>query len=226
MKKTGSMTRMNNKNYCCSSGRPQTKNNNNMKNLFLFSLVILVLAGCKKENTEHNVPPVSSLPHPVMIYKSFEGTQVSYRRPVFLDIDNDGIKDFSFGVILVGDPILQRDRLQFYANSGQKRNLLNDEMDQSPVLNLMDPISKTYTGYTWYQLSAILLAEKIITFNGNYWDGQWKNASHKFLPVQEEKNGKLYQGWIEISFDTMNEVLIIHKSGISTEEGREVKAGY
>jgi hypothetical protein len=197
-----------------------------MKNGFLILFVLAVLFGCKKVNPVNSEPLPPSPTHPVMVYNDLRSAEVKYGQYKYLDLDNDGSFDLLFNVTLLGDPILQRDRLQFYANSGKERNLLNDAQDQSPVLNSMDPISKTHPGYTWYEISAILLAEKIITFNGNYWDGLWKNVSHKFLPVQIQKNDKLYHGWVELSFDTIKQTLILHKSGISTEEDKEVKAGY
>jgi len=45
------------------------------------------------------------------------------------------------------------------------------------------------------------------------------------LPIQIERNGRLYNGWIELSFSTANEKLILHKAAISVEEGRTVRAG-
>ncbi len=205
----------------------QLKTQNNYMKEGLFTLFILsTLLSCQKENTAINEPLPPSPTHPVMIYNDLRSAEVKYGQFKNIDIDNDGSFDFFFEVMLLGDPILQRDRLQFYAYSRQERNLLNNAQDQSPVLNLMDLISKTHPGYTWYEISAILLAEKIITFNGNYWEGPWKNVSHKFLPVQVKKNGKLYHGWVELSFDTTKETLTLHKSGLSIEEDKEVKAGY
>ena len=197
-----------------------------MKNGFLMLFVFMALLSCKKVNPDISEPLPPSPTHPVMVYNDLSSAEVKYGQYKYLDIDNDGSFDLLFNVTLLGDPLLQRDRLQFYANSGKERNLLNNSQDQSPVLNLMDPISKIHPGYTWYEISAILLAEKIITFNGNSWEGLWKNVSHKFLPVQVQKNGKLYHGWVELSFDTTKETLILHKSEISTEEDKEVKAGY
>jgi hypothetical protein len=127
---------------------------------------------------------------------------------------------------LVGDPVLQRDRKQFVVNSGIKRNLLNDANDQSPVLNKMDTISKKQQGYLWWQISSIVLAEKISTDSGSSWEGLWKNASHNYLPIQVEKNGRLYHGWIELSFSTTGEKLVLHRAAISSEEEKTVKAGY
>jgi hypothetical protein len=89
----------------------------------------------------------------------------------------------------------------------------------------MDVISRNVTGYTWWEISAIVLAEKIITYTESHWEGAWKNADHKYLPVQMKKQGKLYHGWIELSFNTTEEKLILHRSAISKEEDKDVKAG-
>jgi hypothetical protein len=99
-------------------------------------------------------------------------------------------------VLLVGDAVLQRDRIQFYASSGINRNLLNDAQDQSPVLNKMDVISKNMTGFIWWEISAIVLAEKIITYTESHWEGAWKNADHKFLPIQlKNRTNFITAGW-------------------------------
>jgi hypothetical protein len=163
--------------------------------------------------------------HPVMIYKDLQNKEVKFNHYEYVDVDNDGLSDFRFDVVLIGDPVLQRDRLQFYANSGIRRNLLNNQADESPMLNKGDSISKIYKGYTWWEVSFIVLAEKIIDNNGSHWDGLWKNADHKYLPIQVEKNQKLYHGWVELSFNAAEEKLILHKSAISTEADKTVKAG-
>lgn len=191
-----------------------------MRRLLLFAIAGLVLA-CRKEKSE----PLPA-PHPVMHYKDLQNSEVVYSKPKAVDIDDDGSNDFLFSVELLGDPILQRDRLQYLAHSKVGTNLLNDEKDQSPVLNKGDSISATHQGYQWFEISAIVLAEKITTMTNSFWEGLWKNASHQYLPVQIKKNEKLYHGWIEVSFDTAAGKLLLHKTAISTEAYKTVKAGF
>jgi hypothetical protein len=179
---------------------------------------ILLLSACNKVTCFEPQQPM-------MIYKDLQNAEIKYGQPKTLDIDDDGSIDFSFGVVLVGDPILQTDRMQFYARSKVDRNLLNDGIDQTPVLNKLDVITKNHPGYSWLPLSSVVLAEKIINNNGSYWAGGWKNANHKYLPTQFKTNGKLYHGWIELSFDTAADKLILHKAGLSMEEDKDVKAG-
>jgi hypothetical protein len=180
--------------------------------------IILLFSACSQATLSE---PQSAL----VVYKDLQNAEVKYGQPKTLDINNDGSIDFSFGVLLVGDPILQRDRMQFYVHSKVDRNLLNDGTDQSPVLSKLDIITKSHPGYSWLPISSIVLAEKIIENNGSYWAGTWKNAAHNYIPIQFKTNGKLYHGWIELSFDTAGDKLILHKAGLSTEGDKDVKAG-
>lgn len=192
-----------------------------MKLYYYLFLLSAVMSSCK----------VQDLPapgyDPQMRYTDMQNEEMKITQPCFLDIDGDGSTDFSFSTMLVGDPILQRDRLQFIAHSKIGTNLLNNENDQSPVLNNGDKISLIQTGYEWFELSSIVLAEKITGMTEPiHWAGLWKNATHRYLPVQLKKNGKFYYGWIELSFDNLSEKLVLHKSAISIEAGKEIKAGY
>lgn len=192
-----------------------------MRKILLIIMASVLFLACSKK------PPLPSPTpsHPAMSYKDLTGKEVKYGQSQYIDVDNDGSVDFKFAVLLVGDPILQRDRVQFYANSGIKRNLLNNDVDESPVLNKGDSIKKDHNGYTWWEISSIVLAEKIIEYSGTHWEGLWKNADHKYLPIQIEKNNQLYHGWVELSFNRTEEKLILHKAAISKEEDKSVCAG-
>jgi hypothetical protein len=108
-----------------------------------------------------------------------------------------------------------------------KTNLLVDGEEQTPVKNRNEKIGSVHEGYNWFEISAIVLAEKITPVLGDVnWQGPWKNVVHKYLPVQLDKNGKLYNGWIEVSFDTTKEKLVLHRCGISKEADKSVLAGH
>jgi len=195
-----------------------------MRKILMASLVAAcAFAACKKEPVKPT-PPTET--HPQMLYTDLHDAEVKYLQPKTVDVNNDGAADFSFGVLLVGDPVLQRDRAQFGVSSGIERNLLNDANDQSPKLQKLEIVSKNHPGYTWWQISHIVLAEKIITATNTSWDGIWKNAAHNYLPIQVEKEQKLYHGWIELSFNTAEEKLVLHRAALSKEAEKDVKAGY
>lgn len=192
-----------------------------MRRILVIATASILFIACSKK------PPINppGLSHPVMAYKNLADKEVKYGQVQYIDVDNDGSNDFKFDVLLLGDPILQRDRVQFHANSGIKRNLLNNQVDESPILSKGDSVKIVHSGYTWWEISSIVLVEKIIENTGTHWEGLWKNANHQYLPIQIEKNNKLYHGWIELSTNTIEEKLILHKAAISTEEDRPVQAG-
>jgi hypothetical protein len=164
---------------------------------------------------------------PAMHYIDLQDKKITFGTSQQLDIDANGTTDFTFYTLLVGDPILQRDRRQFYIGSKVKTNLLNDVNDESPVLIKGEPIMVNHPGYTWYEISAIVLTEKITPVTQPpFWQGRWSEADHKYLPVQLDKGGKLYMGWIELSMNKTTEALTLHRAGISLVPNSVVRAGH
>ncbi len=192
-----------------------------MNKLIILLLVTMAALSCTKK--DRPVIPGS----PAMKYIDLQNAEVTHQQPFLLDINSDGITDFSFSTLLVGDPVLGRDRLQFYAYSKISTCLLNDSNDESPVLVKGDRIAAVHTGYLWWEISAIVLAEKITRSNGSVnWEGRWNNANHRYLPVSIKKSGETYYGWVELSMDTHSEKMILHRSAICIEADLPVKAGH
>lgn len=190
-----------------------------MKKICLGVLVAIGLAGCVKTDREIVTPPE-------MHYTDLHDAEVTSTAARSIDVNQDGTMDFTFNTLLVGDPILKRDRLQFYAGSKVETYLLNDAEDQSPRLDKFDLVELNHPGYTWYEISAIVLVEKIMPETGiAYWYGDWRGAFHHYLPIQVKKGGQLYLGWVELSFDTTGEKLILHQAALSKEAGKRVTAG-
>lgn len=189
-----------------------------MRYLFLV-VTALTLTNCTKD--------LGNIDHPEMRYTDLQNAEIKYGTLQRLDLDGDGTTDFSFQTQLVGDPILVRDRLQFYVPSKIKTNLLNDANDESPVLSKGEPIMLSHSGYTWYEISAIVLTEKVTTMTPPaFWQGRWTEANHQYLPVQIEKAGKVYMGWIELSMNKAAEKMVLHKAAISLVPSQTVRAGY
>ena len=192
-----------------------------MNRIYYLLLLTIIAASCRRSEI------VEPIHHPGMKYTDLKNAEMKVGKSQRADIDGDGVDDFAFGTLLVGDPVFQRDRLQFYAYSFIKKNLLVDGEEQTPVKSRNEKISSFQDGYNWFEIAAIVLAEKITPLQGMVnWQGAWKHADHKFLPVQLDKNGQLYNGWIEVSFDMADEKLILHRSGISMEADQTVLASY
>lgn len=193
-----------------------------MNKLLTLTLAVLLLSSCDKEVCEE-----PGLLHPRMQYTDLQNFEVKYGTTKRVDVDGNGTTDYYFETLLVGDALGQRDRLQFYADSRIDTYLPVNESEQVPQLSTGDMVKAQYNTYTWYEISAIVLAEKITPVTGQpYWEGPWKNVSHKFLPIMIRKDGQRYYGWIELSFDTAAEKMILHRAAIASEADKEVKAGY
>ncbi|MES2881653.1 MAG: hypothetical protein V4676_05850 [Bacteroidota bacterium] len=192
-----------------------------MNKIFSFALLMILLSACKKDK------PLSPVDPPDMQYTDLYNAEVKFNTSKTIDIDCDGKKDFGFGTMLVGDPIGQKDRRLYQAYSTIDAYYLNNEHEETPPLNKGDKISLLYSGFEWNEISSLVLAEKVTLLSGEtFWDGIWKNASHKYLPLHIKKNGLVYFGWIELSFDKAAEKIILHKAAISKKAGNEIEAGH
>lgn len=193
-----------------------------MKKAIWLELVLIMAVACKKPGPE----PVAA-PHPSMLYKDLADTSIAFGRIAYFDIDDNGEKDVLFSTQLVGDPIEQKDKRQWMASTSFNASLPVNSTEHIPVLRYPDNIPLSdFSGFAWYNASSILLCQKTITMTTPpYWEGDWKEASHNFVPVQIKKQDGLYNGWVEISFSTSKEKLTMHKAAICKEPGKSIKAG-
>ncbi|MGC4103774.1 hypothetical protein [Ferruginibacter sp.] len=192
---------------------------------FFAGIIVLALVSCKKEKQPMATPDI---PNTVMEYFDLNNQEIKAGAPGFsIDVDHDNRNDLAFSTQLVGDPINQVDKLQFLAGSNIKVNFAVNSNEAVPVMEAGDLIPlQNFDGYEWFELSSIVLVQKISSLTQPaFWEGHWKNASHRYLPYQVVKGDKLYNGWVELSVDTINEKLLLHRAAISKEAGKAVKAG-
>jgi hypothetical protein len=94
-------------------------------------------------------------------------------------------------------------------------------------MNMSDNIPVANFGnYSWYNASGVVLVQKTITMESSFWEGDWKDAFNRFIPIQINKRGAKYNGWIEVSFAKSEEKIILHKAAISNEANKEVMIKY
>ena len=192
----------------------------------LFSVIIaLSVVSCKKDNQHPGTPPTPPLE---MEYLNLNNREINRNTPGFsIDVNHDGRKDLAFTTLLVGDPVNQVDKLQFLISSNIEVNLPVNGSEEIPIMNRGESIAiGNFNGYQWFELSSILLVQKIISFIvPPVWEGHWKNAVYKYLPYQVVVNGKRYNGWVELSVDIAGEKILLHKAAISKEPNKIVKVG-
>jgi hypothetical protein len=192
--------------------------------LVLIAVSFLTFISCKKEDTQQ-LPPEEKLE---MEYFDLSNKEIKAFAPGFsIDVNHDGRNDLKFGTLLVGDPIEQVDKIQFFISTNIGICLPVNNNENIPVLSTGDSIVlDDFNGYQWFELSTIVLVQKVISDNNpDSWDGAWKDVSHKFIPFQVKNSDKRYNGWIEISVDISNEKLILHKAAIGKTADKIIYAG-
>ncbi|MGN6165332.1 MAG: hypothetical protein ACTHOF_12400 [Flavisolibacter sp.] len=193
-----------------------------MSKAIWMALAFAAIVGCKKDHPQ----PINEH-HPSMVYKNFADSSIAFGKGASFDLDDNGEKDILFSTQLVGDPIEQKDKEQWMVTTSFNANLPVNNTENIPVLGYLDRIPvNAFLGYTWYNASSILLSQKTITMTlPAYWEGQWKDVSHRFIAIQLQKLDGLYNGWIEVSFSMAGERLILHKAAICKEPNKNVLAG-
>jgi hypothetical protein len=195
--------------------------------MMLFFLLVFT-SSCSKDVAEPPAPP------PPVENKTLQidlGNKVIpfWGRIETIDFDKDNFPELIFEIVPVGDHILKRDRWLWQIKTTRFTALpINLENDQIPVLSKGDSIFlDDLNGNEWYHGSLITLFEKIMDDQGNtWWEGNWKGATHKYLPFKVLRADGYYAGWVEISSDAVTEKGYLHRAGISKVADKGVKAGY
>ena len=193
-----------------------------MKPGFLFLFLAIAFLSCRKTNPLPN--PVKA---PEMHHIDLKDSVIAWNKAAFFDFDGNGTKDIYFATVIVGDPVYQQDKWQWVITSSFYTNLPVNAEEKIPVLIKSASIPvQNFQGFSWYNASSVILAQKIIGVAGPvYWLGDWKNAVHQFIPFQVIRQEGLFNGWIEVSFETNEEKLVLHKAAISKEANRDTRAG-
>jgi hypothetical protein len=197
-----------------------------MKNFSLIIFTILIVSACSKKDVV-DPPKLPGNEFPEMLVTELNDAEVKHQQQQVLDLDKDAVNDLFFATWYIGDPVEQEDEVLFFAASGTQSALMVSAENASPKFSRNDIIPvNPVAGYNWYVVAQVEMAMKNIGFTAPpYWEKDWKDATHKFLAVQVKCADKLYYGWVEVSMDTANSKLILHRSAIAKQPGRAVKVG-
>jgi hypothetical protein len=117
--------------------------------------IFLVFISCKEDG---------AIPSPIdrqieMEYFNLSDTVIKAFAPGFsFDVNHDGRKDLNFATLLVGDPIAQVDKLQFFISTNIGVRLPVNNNESIRVLNNGDSIVlDDFNEYQWFELSSIVM---------------------------------------------------------------------
>ncbi|MCG2617020.1 hypothetical protein LZZ85_22180 [Terrimonas sp. NA20] len=199
-----------------------------MKILFIFSFTIILLSACsKRDSTLDRSQPDEAKILPEMMITELNDAKVKQGESKTIDLNRDGIRDIAFATWYIGNPNENEDEVLFFASTGTESALMLGGENDSPRLGRDEMITeKPFSGFDWYVIGQAELAKKNTGLTGApYWEKPWKNANHEFLAVRVNKNSQWFYGWVEISMDTANDALILHRAAIGMVAGKQMKTG-
>lgn len=194
-------------------------------NLILFLLLTAFLAGCRKDPGR---PPLVNEPPAANTKQiSLEGEIARAGQLVRVDADENGWADLVFTTRLTGDPLNQLDKFSLLVYARPDAFLYIDHQGGSPVLEKNDRVPwKPAPGYDWYEVNEVELAVKQIPLTGPArWSGDWAGVHNKFLAFSLRRQGRFYQGWVELSIDSANGQILLHRAGTALKPDLDVQAG-
>ena len=197
-----------------------------MKQILLAAVIIFVatiLASCEKDRDITTTPA-----HPQMTYRDLSSRVVNITTPAGIDISGDGTSDVWFEIFYTRDQASNTDYHRFVASSGETSRLMIRDATSATVLAAGAAIStQVANGHEWKSPAQAELAKRTLVQGTGAisWEGAWKDAQRKFLAVQVTQNNQVYNGWIELSFDTAAERVILYRAAISREAAKDIEAG-
>jgi hypothetical protein len=194
-----------------------------MKKLLFLSFLTIGMFSC--QDKDELPPPPKNEPEVPMRYTDLNNREVKHELGQGIDADNDGRNDFVFYVLPIGDPIFKQDKYRFLVQSNLDCYLFVDDNNNSPVLDKGSIVKKNnIPPHEWFDVSEVYLGQKVINDNGSiHWEGPWKDMIHKHIAIQLRKPEGIFNGWIEFSFDSAAEKIVLHKAALSKEADKDVK---
>jgi len=162
-----------------------------------------------------------------MVYTNLSGQSIAFGQSISIDLDKNGRTDIWFMTEQVAYDFNTKVKNSYLVVSGTQCNLAADTITETtPHLERGANITQhNLPGHSWYNVLSFTLMQKVTAANGTYWEGNWLNVNHKYLPIQVTSGAQLYTGWIEISTDTMSERVILHRAALCRVAQKSIQAG-
>ncbi|HJW15630.1 MAG TPA: hypothetical protein VJ499_00840 [Flavisolibacter sp.] len=189
-------------------------------------LLLLLVCSCRKVNDNDNRQKNDVIIPPMEYYNDINQVIMQGGIGFRFDADLDQKPDLLFNTRLVGDPIQGVDKIQFFVLNYPGSSLPVDAAESVPKLAAGDSIPvANFRGYTWYRGSSVVLTEKIIGNGTSHWEGNWKDATHAFLPFMCHRANANYTGWVELSIDSATARLIVLRAAVCRQPEKTSYSG-
>lgn len=197
-----------------------------MKKVIFLNLILLISFSCKKKED----PPE---PTKDIFYKA-DGRKVkqSDPYPIALDVNEDGIVDFTIFVELTANA--SGDHLYVGINPIGIHLIKSGPADDDRYLSMGFVIAENTGAVIQQQIPSSqrwtadhsTLAIRHTNNDATVWyEGEWGNGIPKIAAIQLVKNGKSNFGWLRMSFDKTTEEMTLIDYAYEKTEGQSIKAG-
>jgi hypothetical protein len=176
---------------------------------YCFSAIVL-LQGCSSVNE----PDLETI-----VYIDLGDVKIGYNQTFIMDIDADGNAEFFSSTLLIANEV--GDHLNFLISPYRYSQVQGND-NRMAILNESEQIKE---GNLFFK-DLHPLAVKTITQNESYWSGEWMNAERNYAGIRFRLKGQGYHyGWVRMSVDKVNDVLIIHDMAYHSIQNSGIKAG-
>lgn len=191
------------------------------KQIILVAMTMMSIISCSEK--EPISPPKS------IQYINLNNTAVTSNNVLSIDLDTDGTTDFVVTKELRETNAGQNDILEFRVIAAQQNRVLVQENGTAARKETGVFIrSDDENGYQWEATTPAVIINRVLTPDpaNSYWDGTWLQQFNKYLPIQLLKEGKKYNGWLQLSFsDVLPSRIIVHDAAFNKIADQPIQAG-
>lgn len=181
---------------------------------FPFASIILATITLLSSCREEEVAPAQNVR-----YTDLQNREVGYNQSFSLDADGDGTNEFSFTTGLQQEDGTNQ---LHYKVVALRSNRVFETSGQATKFQEGQEI----TPGNIFDKNVSPLVAKVESNGSIRWEGDWKDASNHYLGIQFSlSDGKMYYGWVRISFNRVTEKLIVHDFAYHKEANSKLLAG-
>lgn len=189
-------------------------------------LLLLSIISCKKEPQVEQEPAkdLSTISHQLINRR----LKASDKDPMNLDVNKDGITDFSYFmeyVMLSGTVYLYTgvNPVAGAATSASEHN--DDEFLNMGNTHHLPPSMLVKKDLMWMEDHALLTKRSETNNGAKFYFGEWGDGLEKIMPIRLSLKGKMHYGWVKLKFEKATEELTLIEAAWNTTPEQEMKAG-
>jgi hypothetical protein len=138
-----------------------------------------------------------------------------------LDMDNDGIADFSFNTASMYENDAVHTKFLVHALND---NQLLSWNEYAMINEANESISSESHDMEWRNGAGEII-EQVTDAESTTWDGLWSGDRAQYLAVKLHKNGNEYHGWIQVAINPETEKAQVVEYGIQRVPSASIDAG-